>query len=181
VPTEQELPVHRRHQSRHHLAAGARARRVGLAHQWRKGDGNSAVYACLQAIATAIAEPELVVYKLQPGERVEQERTPLGELLRRPNPHMSMDTLLSYLSNCLHVDGNAYWRKLRAGNPETGNVVELWPICPTRIEPRRCQATSSASTATTWGPGSTRTSSPRTSSTSGPASTTATTAWDVRR
>lgn len=107
-----------------------------LAGSWRKGDGNSAVYACLQAIATAIAEPELTVYKLQPGERVEQENTPLGDLLRRPNPHMSMDTLLAYLSNCLHVDGNAYWRKLRAGNELTGNVVELWPISPTRIEPR---------------------------------------------
>jgi HK97 family phage portal protein len=103
---------------------------------WRKGDGNSAVYACLQVIATAIAEPELKVYRLQKGERVEQDGTPLGDLLSAPNPHMTLDMLLAYLSNCLKVEGNGYWRKLRAGNPETGNVVELWPISPCRIEPR---------------------------------------------
>jgi HK97 family phage portal protein len=62
---------------------------------WRKGDGNSAVYACLQVIATAIAEPELKVYKIQKGERVEQDGTPLGDLLSAPNPHMTLDMLLS--------------------------------------------------------------------------------------
>jgi HK97 family phage portal protein len=98
--------------------------------------GNSAVFACLQAIATAIAEPELRVYRTDGSERIEQADTELGRLLARPNPHFSLDTLLAYLSTCLHVDGNAYWRKLRAGDPETGNVVELWPISPTRIAPR---------------------------------------------
>jgi HK97 family phage portal protein len=84
------------------------------------GAMNSAVAACLQAIATAIAEPEA-----PPGD--------LGYLLQHPNPHMSLDTLLGYLATCLHVDGNAYWRKLRAGDPETGPVVELWPISPSRM------------------------------------------------
>jgi HK97 family phage portal protein len=46
-----------------------------------------------------------------------------------------MDTLLGYLATCLHVDGNAYWRKLRAGDAETGPVVQLWPISPRRITP----------------------------------------------
>lgn len=102
----------------------------------RNADGNSAVYACLQVIATALAEPPLRVYRVRAGERVEQDDTPLGALLARPNPHLTMAQLLGYLSNCLHVDGNAYWRKLRAGNDLTGNVVELWPISPSRIEPR---------------------------------------------
>lgn len=96
---------------------------------------NSAVFACLQVIATALAEPELKVYRTVSAERVEQEDAPLADLLRRPNPHMTLDMLLSYLSNCLKVDGNAYWRKLRAGNELTGNVVELWPISPSRIKP----------------------------------------------
>jgi HK97 family phage portal protein len=99
-------------------------------------DSNSAVFACLQAIATAIAEPELKEYRVVKGEKVEQEQTPLMDLLARPNPHMTLDMLLSYLSNCLHIDGNGYWRKLRAGNEDTGNVVQLWPISPLRIEPR---------------------------------------------
>jgi HK97 family phage portal protein len=96
---------------------------------------NSAVFACLQVIATALAEPELKLYRAVKGERVEQDEAPLADLLRRPNPHMTLDALLWYLSNCLKVDGNAYWRKLRAGNELTGNVVELWPISPSRIKP----------------------------------------------
>ena len=105
-------------------------------YQKRADDTNSAVYACLQVIATAISEPQIRVYRVKAGERVELDDTPLGALLARPNPHMTLSTLLAYLSNCLHIDGNAYWRKLRAGNPETGNVVELWPISPSRIEPK---------------------------------------------
>jgi HK97 family phage portal protein len=97
---------------------------------------NSAVFACLQVIATALAEPELKVYRIAAGERVEVDDAPITDLLKRPNPHMTLDTLLWYLSNCLKVDGNAYWRKMRAGNPDTGNVVELWPISPSRLEPR---------------------------------------------
>jgi HK97 family phage portal protein len=99
-------------------------------------DANSAVFACLQVIATAIAEPPLRVYRTVSGDRNELSDTPLGELLARPNPHMTPSALLAYLSNCLHIDGNAYWRKLRAGNELTGNVVELWPISPSRIVAR---------------------------------------------
>jgi HK97 family phage portal protein len=102
---------------------------------YRNADGNSAVYACLQVIATALAEPPLRVYRVRAGERVELDDTPLGALLARPNPHLTMAQLLGYLSNCLHIDGNAYWRKLRAGNDLTGNVVELWPISPSALKP----------------------------------------------
>lgn len=100
------------------------------------GDGNSAVYACLQVIATALSEPPLRVYREAAGDRSEMTGTPLGDLLAHPNPHMPLSALLAYLSDCLHIDGNAYWRKLRAGNAESGNVVELWPISPARIQPK---------------------------------------------
>ena len=96
---------------------------------------NSAVAACLSAIALAIAEPELALYRVENGERVEIGGTPLGLLLEQPNPAMSLDTLLQYVSNSLHCDGNAYWRKVRAGDPERGNVIQLWPIAPSRIAP----------------------------------------------
>lgn len=102
----------------------------------RGSDANSAVFACLQVIATAIAEPELKVYRVKAGERVELDDAPIADLLKRPNDHMTLDMLLSYLSNCLHIDGNGYWRKLRAGDADSGNVVELWPISPARIEPK---------------------------------------------
>src|SRR5262245_27804174 len=71
------------------------------------GAGNSAVAACLQAIASAIAEPELRVYQASDGERIELDNTELGALFSRPNPHFSLDTLLAYLTTSLHVDGNA--------------------------------------------------------------------------
>lgn len=100
-----------------------------------KGDGNSAVYACLQAIATALAEPPLRAYRDWPGERVKQDGTPFAQLLARPNPNLTMAQLLGYISNCLHIDGNAYWRKLRAGDDLTGNVVEVWPISPSALKP----------------------------------------------
>jgi len=101
----------------------------------RGGDGNSAVYACLQLIATALQEAPFRVYRVTPDEYVEAPPSPLSDLLARPNPAMTLRTMVAYLSTSLHVDGNAYWRKLRAGDPETGNVVELWPIAPSRIEP----------------------------------------------
>lgn len=101
----------------------------------QNGSGNSAVFACLQVIASSVGEPQLRVYRQTPAGQVVVPGSPLGDLLARPNPHFALDTLLGYVSTCLHVDGNAYWRKLRAGDPETGNVVELWPISPSRVEP----------------------------------------------
>jgi HK97 family phage portal protein len=101
----------------------------------RGGDANSAVFACLQVIASSVGEPALRVYRQTPAGQVVVPTSPLGDLLAQPNPHFALDTLLGYVSTCLHVTGNAYWRKLRAGDPETGNVVELWPISPARVEP----------------------------------------------
>ena len=101
----------------------------------RDGSRNSAVYACLQTLASSIAEPELKVYRVSGGERVELPGTPLGARLAAPNPYLSLDTLLAYVSDSLHVAGNAYWRKIRAGDPVRGNVLELWPVAPSRVEP----------------------------------------------
>lgn len=97
---------------------------------------NSAVAACLAAVARSVAEPDLLVYRVTDGERIAVPDTELGRLLDHPNAVFDLDTMLSYVATCLDVDGNAYWRKLRAGDPETGNVVELWPISPSRITPR---------------------------------------------
>jgi len=116
---------------------------------------NSAVFACLQAIATAISEPELRVYRADGSEHVEIDPGELGRLLERPNPYMSLDTLLGYVSTCLHVDGNAYWRKLRAGDPETGPVVELWPISPSRMTVETTGGSSDFITRYRYAPGST--------------------------
>jgi HK97 family phage portal protein len=103
-------------------------------------DTNSAVFSCLMAIATAYPEPPLVVYKKRgDGER----RTHVGstdslqKLLDSPTPEgeLTMEDMLFWTAWAKHVDGNAYWVKVRSGNAETGNVVQLWPISPTLIKP----------------------------------------------
>lgn len=99
---------------------------------------NSAVFACLMAIATAYPEPDLCVYrKLGDGTSKKLLDAPLQDMLDNPTPNgeLSMDEMLFWLAWAKHTDGNAYWVKVRSGNEKTGNVVELWPVSPTLIKP----------------------------------------------
>jgi HK97 family phage portal protein len=98
---------------------------------------NSAVFACLTAIASAYVEAPLTVYRqMSPKDREPQFDSPLQSLLDYPNPALDMLEIMGWVQCAKHVDGNAYLRKMRAGNDLTGNVVELWPISPSRLEPR---------------------------------------------
>lgn len=100
-------------------------------------DGNSAVFATLMAICNAYPAAPLRVYRrTTKGSPEIVDNHPLEQLLRRPNPHMTGKELVWWMQWALHVYGNAYWRKVRAGNPLTGNVVELWPVSPATLEPR---------------------------------------------
>lgn len=102
-----------------------------------RGDpSNSAAFACLTAICTAYSEAMPQVYKAAaPGDYTPQLDSPLQQLLDIPNPHIDPNTLWWWVQWAKHVDGNAYLRKLRAGDPENGNVVQLWPISPARCVP----------------------------------------------
>lgn len=105
---------------------------------WHNGDLNSAVYACLTAICTAYPEAPAKVYRNYdlPNEREDFPEHPLKQLLDLPNPYISREDLWHYTQWCKHVGGNAYWRKIRSGGPGSGsNVIALWPISPTRIQP----------------------------------------------
>jgi phage portal protein BeeE len=96
-------------------------------------DSNSAVFACLMAIATAYPEPPLTVYrKASSGNDKKLVDSPLQAILDRPTPNgeLSMDEILFWTAWAKHVDGNAYWLKVRSGNAESGNVIELWPVSP---------------------------------------------------
>jgi phage portal protein BeeE len=86
----------------------------------------------LLAIAIAYPEAPLRVYKAatDPGKRDLLPESPFQQLLDEPNPHMGAEELWFWIQWAKHCDGNAYVRKVRSGNPETGNVVELWPISP---------------------------------------------------
>ena len=103
---------------------------------WHYDDGNSAVFACLSAIATAFPEAAPKVYlETEPGERDEQPDHPLKTLLDNPNPNLSREHMWGYIQWAKHISGNAYLRKIRAGKGPGGNVLELWPVSPTRIQP----------------------------------------------
>jgi len=98
---------------------------------------NSAVFACLNAISTSFIEPPLRVYQRVPdgGQPQVIPDHPLQLLLDRPNPVHSRGELWWWVQWAKHVAGNAYLRKVRAGDPLRGNVVELWPLSPTRCWP----------------------------------------------
>lgn len=102
------------------------------------GDGyalNSAVYACIQAIQRTYTEAPVKAFTLGSDLKAEPVQPFAAvELLNRPNPHMTGNLLWAYTQYCKAVYGNAYWRKVRAGN---GAVVELWPLSPSVCWPIR--------------------------------------------
>lgn len=101
------------------------------------GDGNSAVFACLAALATGYTEAPLRVYReTQQGDRKALADHPLQALLNTPNPFMSALEVWAWVQWAKHLDGNAYLRKVRSGNATRGNVTALWPLSPSRVELR---------------------------------------------
>lgn len=100
-------------------------------------DGNSAVFACLLALAEGFCEAPARVYRRTgPKDLEPQDTHPLQRLLDRPNPVMSPLELWGWVQWAKHLDGNAYVVKRRTGNADRGLPVELWPISPSRIELR---------------------------------------------
>lgn len=100
-------------------------------------DGNSAVFACLMALAFAHIEPPLKVLR-QPTPETDPTwlvASPLQGLLDNPNPWHDNLELWFWTAYARHCDGNAYLRKIRAGDEIGGAVVELWPVSPRLIRP----------------------------------------------
>lgn len=104
----------------------------------RGGDGNSAVFACLSAICTAYPEAPLKVWQqTDEADRRWLRDSQLQQLLDHPNEFMSGPVLWYWTQYAKHINGNAYWRKIRSGDKLTGNVVQLWPISPLLVQPWR--------------------------------------------
>jgi HK97 family phage portal protein len=94
---------------------------------------NSAVFACLMLKAQAFQEAPLRVARLlQDGTEDWLDEHPLMELLGDPHPSLSQPEFNAWLSLCLDCAGNAYLRKIR---DRAGQVVQLWPISPTLMQP----------------------------------------------
>lgn len=92
---------------------------------------NAVAYACIAKRAQAFGSIEynLVSYD-NDGERKEIEKSPLIDLLDRPNPTQSWSTFMEALDSHRLIHGNAYvMRILGAGN----RPVELWLLRPDRV------------------------------------------------
>lgn len=103
-----------------------------------KRSSNSAVFAVLNAISTAYPEPPLLVYRRKKDDKSEKiPDHPLQLLLDQPTPdgELSFEEIQFWTAWALHIDGNAYWLKVRSGNADTGNVIQLWPISPSLMAP----------------------------------------------
>lgn len=103
---------------------------------WGKGrDGNSAVFACLMALSLAHIEPPLRVFRRGVDRPDWLMDSPLQQFLDNPNPVHDELEIRFWTQWARHLDGNAYLRKIRSGNELTGNVIELWPISPSNVQP----------------------------------------------
>lgn len=91
---------------------------------------NSAVSACISALAFAFPEPPLMVKNKAEKEMPDHA---LQQLLRRPNPQCGEAELMQIVANYLGNGGNCYIYKARAG----GRVKELWPFSVGQMGPER--------------------------------------------
>jgi HK97 family phage portal protein len=99
-------------------------------------DTNSAAFACLMVLASSAIEPRLRVYRdTGDGQPEPLDEHPAQALLDDPNPVLTPEEIYFWLYWALHLDGNSYLLKRRAGDATRGNVVELWPVSPTRMTP----------------------------------------------
>ena len=102
------------------------------------GDFNAVASICLFRLMTDFPQAPLVVYRREAHDRRDPlPDHPLTRLLDRPNHAISRTQLLGWTTYALNAHGNAYWRKVRAGDRDTGNVVELWPLSPASCAPVR--------------------------------------------
>jgi phage portal protein BeeE len=104
------------------------------------GDGNSAAFACLMQLAIASIEPDLRVWDQKDAKTREPlpDHT-LNDLFEDPNGFHTLKELLFLKTWDLGCDGNHYWLKGRAGDALRGNVVKIWPVSPSVMEPYKAK------------------------------------------
>lgn len=93
---------------------------------------SSWVYSDVQLIARTFSKARFQVMRWEGEDLVEVPAHPYELLLRRPNPYMGASFLWQYTVASLLLRGEAYWWKVP---DRTGQLVQLWPIPPSRMEP----------------------------------------------
>ncbi len=98
---------------------------------WRRR--NELVYACIEKIAQAALDPEVVVERLNPkGEWEEEPEHPLRRLLKRPNPLDDEGSFLGAWLSSEHIAGGFYAEIVRS---PAGLPAQLWPLDPSKTSP----------------------------------------------
>jgi HK97 family phage portal protein len=94
---------------------------------------NSAVFACISALAFAFPEPTMQVYDGEAEDASTLPTHPLRTLLRKPNRMMGEAELQIATIVYAALGGQSYWHKVRGAS---NRVVELWPYHFGNMRPR---------------------------------------------
>lgn len=93
---------------------------------------NPLVLGPIYQIATRIGALPIKCYRLDDEVRLEDNDHPAYQLLRRPNPMLTRNLLVSYTVACLLVHKKAAWLKVREAPGEP--PFELWPLMPQQLK-----------------------------------------------
>ncbi|HKS27086.1 MAG TPA: phage portal protein [Pyrinomonadaceae bacterium] len=89
------------------------------------------VYACIEKIAQAVQDPQLIIQKKDGKEWKEIEGHPMRRLIMRPNPLDYSSSFFAAWLTSEHVAGVFYAEKVYEG----GRLKQLWPLDPSKMRP----------------------------------------------
>lgn len=116
---------------------GGRAAASGKTVNERTSLGMPAVWRAVNLIAGTVASLPLHAYKSADGGRTMQTTGNAARLLDNPHPDMTPFELWETVLAHMLLWGNAY---LWLGRNQLGQLVELWPIHPSRVQVGRTSA-----------------------------------------
>lgn len=119
-------------------AIGARNSSSGRAVTEQTSLGMPAVWRAVNLLAGTVASLPLHAYRSSEGGRTVQTTGRAASLLETPHPDMTRFELWETVMAHMLLWGNAY---LWLGRNQLGQVVELWPIHPSRVKVGRTSET----------------------------------------
>lgn len=116
--------------------AGGRQTTAGININESKAMGISAVFACVRNLAEDEAKLPLPIYEeLKDGSREKLKKHPGYAILNyASNPEMTAFNARQAITACAILYGAGYAEIVRDGR---GNILELWPLAPARVTPKR--------------------------------------------
>lgn len=96
------------------------------------------LFACVERVATAVAEADWTLYLRSPTGRAE-DRVPVVDhpaldLWEHPNPYMTRADFVETAAQHFELTGEQYWA-IGRDDRAPGLPLSLWPVPPNRMEP----------------------------------------------